>query len=194
MEAQLNGFEERFRIVGRESLADALRERLNALETHRRNWTPDILRFFLELSDQPTRKSKLSDLDLLIETKSDDGPKLTWEEIAKEDGWYEDRATWRNIEYSPDSDEEQLATSDDESLTTDSSAPEEYQRTADDLVPQPGNGALLLATCRESQAWRFAARRGDRLLIEVEGSRLGSPIPPATSQMYSVSAPQPLAW
>jgi len=158
---QLKGYDERFRVVGRESLADALKERLDALEVHRSKWTPDLLRFILDLSDQPAQKSNLRDLDLLYESENDEeAPPLTWQEVAKEDGWQEDPAIWRNIDYSPSSgdeeDEEQSTASDNESLTTDSSADGEFQRTAQDLVAKPVDGVASLNLAREGQAWRQA--------------------------------------
>ncbi|KAK1761036.1 Spc98 family-domain-containing protein [Echria macrotheca] len=158
---QLNGFEERFRVIGREALANALNARLEALEVHQTKWTPDILRFLLELSDQPAQKAKLSDLDLLWDSGSEaeDKPKLTWQTIAKEDGWLEDRALWRNVDYSPSSgeDEEEVpsADSDAESLTTASSS-DEYHRTAEELVSKQQDGELILNQVQQSQAWRQA--------------------------------------
>jgi gamma-tubulin complex component 5 len=166
VEDQLKGYDERFRVIGRELLADALGERLAALEAHRNKWTPDVLRFILELSDQPAQKTDLRNLDLLYESESDEqAPRLTWQDIAKEDGWNEDRAIWRNINYSPSSgdedEEEQSAASDDESLTTDTTAEEELQRTAKDLV-KPVDSVAPLEVIRESQSWRHTnPARGD---------------------------------
>ncbi|KAK0652128.1 Spc98 family-domain-containing protein [Cercophora newfieldiana] len=158
---QLKGYDERFRVIGRESLADALNERLTTLEVHRNKFTPDVLRFILELADQPAQKADLRNLDLLYESgDEDEAPRLTWQDIAKEDGWNEDRAIWRSIDYSPSSEDEdekdRSAASDDESLTTDSSADGEFQRTAEDLVVKPTDEVASLELVRESQAWRYA--------------------------------------
>ncbi|KAK0626992.1 Spc98 family-domain-containing protein [Immersiella caudata] len=158
VEDQLKGFDERFRVIGRESLADALSERLAALDPHRNKWTPDVLRFILELADQPAQKSDLRNLDLLYESENDEHAlRLTWQEIAKEDGWNEDRAVWRNIDYSPSSgdedEEEQSAASDQESHTTDTTADEELRRTAKDLL-KPMDDLAPLEIIRESQTWR----------------------------------------
>ncbi|KAK3359852.1 Spc98 family-domain-containing protein [Lasiosphaeria hispida] len=166
IEDQLKGFEERFRVVGRDPLADELCKSLNSLEVHRNKWTPDVFRFVLELSDQPAIKSNLGDLDLLAAGLDNDAhPNLTWQEIAKEDGWNEDRALWRNVDFSPssgDEDEEdaQSATS-GESLTTASSAEDEHQRTAHDLTVGPADGDLLLKQARDGQAWRHTALARD---------------------------------
>ena len=162
VEDQLKGFEERFRVIGREGLANALNARLEALNAHQTKWTPDILRFLLELSDQPAHKSKLSDLDLLYESETEYAPKLTWEEIAQEDGWLQDRATWRNIDYSPSSDDEAgdhdlpLVESDAESLGTASLVAGSCLLTAQGLVSGVVDGHLMLCRVEESQSWRSA--------------------------------------
>lgn len=177
VEDQLKGFEERFRVIGRDGLADALSARLEALNAHQTKWTPDILRFLLELSDQPAHKSKLSDLDLLYESETEDAPKLTWDEIAKEDGWLQDRATWRNVDYSPSSDDEAddhdlpSADSDGESLDTASSMADSCQRTAQELVSKVVDGYLIFKQIKESQLWRSAA-----LVRDGEGRAKKTPI------------------
>ena len=150
-------------MVGRDGLADALSERLGALDAHRSQWTPDILRFILELSDQPAQKARLSDLDRLHEPdpEAEAQARLTWSQIAKEDGWFEDRATWRTIDYSPssgDEDHEEVRSvvSDEGTLTSASSATDEHQRTAHDLVIKLPHAEALLQQTRDGQAWRHA--------------------------------------
>lgn len=174
---QLKGFEERFRVIGREPLADAFSQRLDALEAHRNKYTPDVLRFLLELSDQPAQNVKLSDLDLLHQApEPEDGPKLTWREIAKEDGWNEERAIWRNVDFSPssgDEDEEEVqsTTSHDDSVSTTSSVPDGHARTAQSLIATPSDGEALLEQVRSSQAWRY-----DGLQKNGEGRAKKTPI------------------
>ncbi|KAK3373804.1 Spc98 family-domain-containing protein [Lasiosphaeria ovina] len=158
---RLNGLEERFHVVGRDALAKALSKRLRALEPFEDKHTPDILHFILELSDRPAHNSKLSDLERLAAPETDSLYKLTWKDIAREDGWHEDSALWRDIDYSPSSDEDDQddahSAVSSESLTSASSVPDSYRRTAHDLVINPPGGKLLLDQVRESQAWRDAA-------------------------------------
>lgn len=157
---RIKGLEERFRVVGRDALADAYRQRLDALEPHRDNTTPDILHFLLELADQPAQKSKLTDLDLLKEPEPEPEPVLTWKEIAKEDGWKQERDIWRLNNWEPDSsDEEQevdarSVASAAESLTSASSADERTQRTALDLASKP-QGEEALQKLAEEISWRY---------------------------------------
>lgn len=161
MEDRLNGLEERFHVVGREALADALRQRLDALEPFRNNYTPEILHLLLELADQPAQKSSLSDLELLRQPKEEDAPPpLTWRDIAREDGWRREKDIWRYIDYSPGSSdedeiEEQSATS-LESLTTASSAEDRCYRSAQDLATVPQGGEVLKQV-QDAQSWRHAS-------------------------------------
>ncbi|OLN84943.1 Gamma-tubulin complex component 5 [Colletotrichum chlorophyti] len=161
VENQLHGLEERFRVHHRESLADVFRERLDALSQFRTKWHPDILHFILELSDQPTQKTRLSDLELLKETEDEPEPKLRWEDIAREDGWHEDADMWRSIDYSDHSGDEygepkseRSSVSDDISLSIPDSSigrrPEDFEITsAEDAA---------LEEVYTSQAWRTEAQ------------------------------------
>ncbi|KAB5563371.1 Spc98 family-domain-containing protein [Coniochaeta sp. 2T2.1] len=155
---QLNGWEERFRVQGRDGLADALRTRLDALDAQSDKWTPDILHFLLQLADQPTQKTELIDSEPLKEPESEPGHKLTWEEIAKEEEWYKDRALWKSIDYGDTSDEDDVeetkSDTSTESVSTSLSSTDKYQRIIEDLIiEQDGEGELVKVI--DSQAWRY---------------------------------------
>ena len=150
-------------------MADALRERLDALSSLPAKWTPDILHFLLELSDQPTQNSRLEDLDLLAKPDLPPEHKLTWAAIAKEDGWYNDGALWRNVDFAGSSDEEDFvdARSDASSRSGDSSIStvDDYQQTAQALILKPGTGAdedrTPLQQIEDGQAWRHVLPQKD---------------------------------
>ncbi|OIW29887.1 hypothetical protein CONLIGDRAFT_616137 [Coniochaeta ligniaria NRRL 30616] len=157
VEDQLNGWEERFRVQGRDGLADALHTRLEALQAQSDKWTPDILHFLLELADQPTQKTRLIDLELLKEPDIELGHRLTWDEIANEDDWAKDRALWKSIDYGDSSDDgdfdEAKSETSTDSVSTLLSSTDKYQRTIDDLIiDQSGEDELLKVV--GSQAWR----------------------------------------
>lgn len=178
VESRLNGLEERFQVVGRDALADALHERLDALEAQRNQYTPDILHLLLELADQPAQKSKLSDLDLLYQPEEDAPPPLTWRDIAREDGWKKERDIWHLPRYPPgSSDEEEVDAESEaslESLTSASSEEDRHQRTALDLATE-AQGDELLKQIKEAQSWRGAQE------MDVDG-RLNT-LPISTTQL-----------
>ncbi|OHE95437.1 Spc97/Spc98 family protein [Colletotrichum orchidophilum] len=159
---QLVGLEERFRIHHREALADAFKERLDALSQIRTKWHPDILHFLLELADKPTQKTRLSDLELLKEPENEPEPPLRWEDIAKEDGWHEDADIWKSIDYSDHSGDEYGETkseisseSDETSLSTLDTLvcrkPEDFEIASSDEV--------ALKVVQDSQAWRTEGKK-----------------------------------
>ena len=120
----------------------------------------------MELADQPAQNSKLSDLDALIEPEEDAPPPITWSDIAREDGWKEERDLWRSIDYSlGSSDEEEVDHQSEasiESLTTSPFAEDQHRRTAQDLATK-SQGAEPLKQAQDAQAWRHAsAQDGDR--------------------------------
>ncbi|KPM38369.1 hypothetical protein AK830_g8188 [Neonectria ditissima] len=157
VENNLVGLEERFRVNLRDELADALRERRLLLQQMPEKWHPEILFFLLELSDQPTYSSRLSDLDLL-KTESDDGTEeqLRWEDIAREDGWgQDDAAIWKTIRYSDSSgeDEYEEESGSEKGVSTASSEAPASGRTAEDLIIHPED-IPRLNLIRKAQEWR----------------------------------------
>lgn len=157
---QLVGLQERFRINDRDGLADALRDRLDLLQEKPSKFHPEILFLLLELSDQPTFRSKLSELDSLRPAQEEQDPPLRWEDIAQEDGW--DEEIWRSNRYSDGSDDgvfaEDLETdSETTSLSTDDEA---FGRTAEDFIITPEDTSLL-AIVEQAQGWRVAALAHD---------------------------------
>ncbi|KAF4464063.1 gamma-tubulin complex [Fusarium albosuccineum] len=157
VEHQLDGLEERFRVNGREVLADALHERREQLlEQKPSQFHPEFLFLLLELSDKPTFYSKLSDLDELNIGRGDAELQLRWEDIAKEDGWEDDAAIWKSIKYSDSSDDE-IYEEDDKSESEASTDPSEVPalgRTAEDLIIHPEDIAQL-NQIRKAQEWRI---------------------------------------
>ncbi|KAG6042680.1 hypothetical protein E4U39_005573 [Claviceps sp. Clav50 group G5] len=156
VERALLGLDERFRVNNRDDLADALSARLNALKTHPERWHPEILHLLLELSDQPTFKTRLRDLESLkIHAGTATTENLRWEDIAKQDGWDQDEDLWGCINYSDHSDEETLeqgsrAESDATSLVADE---EQGLQAANLYVIQPEDRSTF-EHVQASQQWR----------------------------------------
>ncbi|KAI1810688.1 Spc98 family-domain-containing protein [Poronia punctata] len=157
----LDGYEERFRVLNREGLANALRVRLDALAQCSNKWTPEILHLLLQLADQPVQKSHLGDLDLLNEPEEDLEPELKWKDIAKEDHWDQDRDLWRNVEFGGYSSDEgyidQVSDASSQSEDTSPSSVEaRYRKRPTDYKEEVDEYCSDLEDIRNSQSWRRA--------------------------------------
>ncbi|KAK7749509.1 hypothetical protein SLS53_000084 [Cytospora paraplurivora] len=161
VEEQLRGLVERFSVVGRDVLSNALDKRLGDLSAHSTKWTPEMLHLFLELSDRPVQKTKLDVVERNRPPGEDPGPRLRWEDIAREDGWTEDRGLWKSVDFADSSEDEFLQESQSqasaESEDTTMSSVTQGQRTAKDLVLSPDHDTSALEDIKESQAWRYSA-------------------------------------
>ncbi|KAF4120229.1 gamma-tubulin complex component 5 [Geosmithia morbida] len=157
---RLYGLEERFRINHREGLADVLRQSLDTLEeTCPSKWNPDILHLLLELSDQPTFKTRLADVEALNPPPEETPEGLRWETVAREDGWDDDDAAlWKTIRYDDSSSEDDYLSGDrseDAASDTTGSGDGDVGRTAEVLIIRPDDADLLQAIC-QAQQWRIA--------------------------------------
>lgn len=166
VDEQLLGLVERFSVVGRDALADALRERLRALSMQSTRWTPEILHLLLHLSDQPVTQSSLASLQRLRSPDVHSAPTLTWARIAAEDGWVQDRGLWHNIDFADSSDDglEPMPDSQSQATCSDtstSSAIVSGQRTAQDLSLFVSHQDSPLNEVRIAQEWRHGVQPKD---------------------------------
>lgn len=152
----MEGMVEKFSVLDREPLADALRERLDVLSKLDIKWEPEILHLLLELSDRPVVNSKLEDLDFLKEPEPEIGPRLKWKELVAEDPLLREKHIWRNVDFGADSaedDEFEDSRSDvSETTTVESSVNEDwYHRPARYAVEAPSKDDLR--ELRKAQFW-----------------------------------------
>lgn len=94
------GLDEKFRIKNRDDLADALKSRLQKLESRASKFTPDILSILLLLSDRPLENTRVEALELL-RPPTPELP-LMWDEILENDP-YSDEDIWKDIDYAVES-------------------------------------------------------------------------------------------
>ncbi len=71
--------------------------------------------------------------------------------------------------------------------------PEVRAGTESVTLPVPGTANGVLAEPGAAQTWRFAARKGERLLVEVNARRLGSPLDSVIEILDGKGQPLPLA-
>ncbi|KAI1188805.1 Spc98 family-domain-containing protein [Nemania serpens] len=153
----LDGYEERFRVLNRDGIADAFRDRLDALAECSNKWTPDVLHLLLKLADQPVQKSRLDDLESLNKPEENLEQSLKWSDIAKEDGWNQDGELWQNVDFTGySSDDDYASQSDISSRSEDaslSSIEARYRKQPTDYLERlPGHSEL--DQIRKSQSWR----------------------------------------
>jgi gamma-tubulin complex component 5 len=104
VQASFLGLDEKFRVLNRDDLADALQPRIQKLQGLQHKWMPEYLNLLLLLSDRPTENSDVKALEILRpETPP---PDLTWKEILDDDP-YSDEEIWKDIDYAAESSEDE---------------------------------------------------------------------------------------
>ncbi|KAE9364593.1 hypothetical protein N431DRAFT_388813 [Stipitochalara longipes BDJ] len=158
--SQLDGLDEKFRVLNEDPLADALKERLDALSKLEVKWAPEILHLLLELSDRPAEKAKLENLDFLKEPEPDPGPSLKWRDLIAEDPLLRDKIVWRNVDFGAESSDGEDGFDDSRSelsgltdTTVQSSVDEEYSRRPEEYAVDTINKEDL-NQLREAQFWQ----------------------------------------
>lgn len=103
--ASFAGLDEKFRILNRHDLADALHDRVKEINQRPGKCIPDCLSLLLQLSDRPAENSRVEALELLRPLTPP--PELTWKDILHRDP-YSDDEIWRDIDYAAESSEDDL--------------------------------------------------------------------------------------
>jgi len=157
--SRLSGLDEKFRVYLKDSLADALKERLDELTKRDLKWTPEILHLLLELSDRPVSNSHVGDLEFLKEEEVDTGPPLRWQELVAEDPLLREKSVWKNVDFGGDSADEdgfeEESRSEDSGTegTGQSSVDEEYIRVPEEMAVGAGDKEEL-ERVRSAQFWK----------------------------------------
>jgi gamma-tubulin complex component 5 len=106
VQSSFSGLEEKFRVLNRDDLADALDKRVKEINLRQSKWIPEYLSLLLLLSDRPTENSDVGALELLRPPTPPE--ELTWKQILDEDP-YSDEEIWKDIDYGGDSSEDEVA-------------------------------------------------------------------------------------
>ncbi|KAJ6110767.1 hypothetical protein N7486_003002 [Penicillium sp. IBT 16267x] len=178
---QLEGLQEKFQVVNRDELAEALRERLVELEGYLSSWTPEILSLLLQLSDRPAALSKLDNLSKPIQPPAEES--LSLSELKGLGGAFSEEDIWEQVDFTADSSDDELA-----SVSSEESRPRALPRTPsfseqDYVIPDevfvPGEDRELIATIEKVQFWKpenyhQATRRDEnvsRVITELQLAR-----------------------
>jgi gamma-tubulin complex component 5 len=141
VKSRLDGLVEKFAVLNRDDLSDALQQRLEELPT-RSKWLPEILELFLSLSDRPVEKTAPDALATLYAAEHPD-EQLTWDDIIRDDP-LDEPGIWDDIErgYHSSGDETRYADDDIRSEPTTSTqatsaAGDDAETVASLYVTQP---------------------------------------------------------
>ena len=148
VKSRLDGLVEKFAVLNRDDLSDALQHRLEELPTESK-WLPEILELFLSLSDRPVEKTAPDALAALYAAEHPD-EQLTWDDIITDDP-LDEPGLWDDIDrgYHSSGDDTRYADDDIRSEPTTStqatSAAEDDAETVTSLyVTQPDHQQLEL--------------------------------------------------
>jgi gamma-tubulin complex component 5 len=155
--ARYDGLVEKFAVLDRDDLSEALQERLEELPT-KGKWLPEILALFLSLSDRPVEKTAPDALAKLHAAEHPD-EQLTWEGIIADDP-LDEPGIWDDIErgYHSSGDETGFGIDEDSgsepTTSTKASTVDEHDTEAlvEVLVTQPNFEALELVKISRSAA------------------------------------------
>ncbi|CAI7671236.1 unnamed protein product [Penicillium crustosum] len=154
---QLEGLQEKFQILNRDELAEALHSRLTELESNRHSWLPEILSLFLQLSDRPALLSTVK--------RPEEGAKapeaketLSWSDLNAEGTAFSDEEIWEQVDFAGDSSDDDFS-----SVASDVSLPKHRPQSAttvdegytipDDVFVPTEDGDLIISL-EKAQFWR----------------------------------------
>ncbi|OQD88172.1 hypothetical protein PENANT_c004G05486 [Penicillium antarcticum] len=155
---QLEGLQEKFQVLNKDELAEALRSRLVELEDSRNSWLPEILSMLLQLSDRPALLStvdRLGKRDKLSEIPES----LSWSDLNPEGAAYSDEEIWEQVDFTADSSDDD----DFSSVVSDVSAPKHRALSSttveeDYIVPDeiftPAEDNKLIISIEKAQFWK----------------------------------------
>ncbi|KAL4819721.1 Spc98 family-domain-containing protein [Aspergillus spinulosporus] len=157
---QLEGLLEKFRVLNRDDLADALQLRLAELDEHRGAVFPEILSFLLQLADRPAQFAKVDRLVRLQPEKEE--KQLSWTDLDASGTAYCDEDIWESVDYGASS-------SDDDDISSVSGgiqASRSFTKIAsedDYVIPDDifcaGQDEDLVTSIKSVQVWREETQR-----------------------------------
>ncbi|KAL2793276.1 Spc98 family-domain-containing protein [Aspergillus keveii] len=154
---QLDGLQEKFRVLSRDDLADALQLRLTELDGHRGALFPEVFSLLLQLADRPAQLSKIERIAKADAEKVDQ--QLSWTDLDASGTAYCDEDIWESVDYgagSSEDDDVSSISSDSRtgrSITRTSIAPDDDYVIPDDVFSS-GEDETLVKSIQSVQFWR----------------------------------------
>ncbi|KAK6820326.1 hypothetical protein RU639_007530 [Aspergillus parasiticus] len=154
---QLEGLQEKFQVLNKDDLADALRVRLTELNEHKNSCFPEILSLLLQLADRPAQLSKVDRLESIKKPQERVEP-LSWTELDVSGTAYCEEDIWESVDFGAGSSEDDLSSVSSDSyhgrsLPQTSIALEEDYVIPEDLFSS-GEDEDLVVSIKTAQFWR----------------------------------------
>ncbi|KAB8073281.1 Spc98 family-domain-containing protein [Aspergillus leporis] len=154
---QLEGLQEKFQVLNKDELADALRTRLNELDRHQGSCFPEILSLLLQLADRPAQLSKV---DRVGPSKPQELAKpLSWTDLDASGAAYSDEDIWEPVDFDAGSSDDDLS-----SVSSDSDYPQSLLQASialdeDYVIPEEelfssGEDEELVLSIKSAQFWK----------------------------------------
>ncbi|KAJ5980915.1 hypothetical protein N7481_008213 [Penicillium waksmanii] len=175
---QLEGLQEKFEVVDRPELADALHRQLSELENYSNAWHPEILSLLLQLSNRPALLSRIENLPRRETLPADDDGPLSWSklDVNPQHSAFDDESIWEEVDFGAGSSDDDLS-----SIASDISAPRDLSNLdseleteyviPDDVFVPTDDDRHLLTSLEKSQFWRSEkkapVRRGKELASQI---------------------------
>ncbi|PYH97411.1 hypothetical protein BO71DRAFT_373457 [Aspergillus ellipticus CBS 707.79] len=155
---QLEGLQEKFQVLNRDELADALRIRLTELDEHRSSWFPEILSLLLQLADRPAQLSKV---DEVAKVKPGQEVKpLTWTDLDTNGSAYRGEDIWESVDFGADSSDDDLSSESTGSYHARNQTQTSIDPEDDYVIPEElftsGQDDDLMDLIRRAQFWSDA--------------------------------------
>ncbi|KAL4786998.1 Spc98 family-domain-containing protein [Aspergillus varians] len=152
---QLEGLQEKFRVLNRDDLADALQPRLAELGEHSSSVFPEILSLLLQLADRPAQLSKVDRIEKLQPEEGD--TQLSWSDLDASGAAYCDEDIWESVDYdagSSDEDDISSISSDTQPTRSFTQAVLEDDYVIPDDIFSSGEDEDLVTSIKTVQFWR----------------------------------------
>jgi gamma-tubulin complex component 5 len=177
---QLDGLQEKFRVLNKDDLADALYIRLDELDRQRVPWAPEILSLLLQLSDRPATVSKTPTFELLTQQSP---PRLTWSDLDASGSAYVQEDIWHDIDFAAETSSDDDYSSISSGVSIPKILPQSFKPSQDEfVVPEElfssGEDEDLLATIKSGHFWKYdstaireSSESHTRFITELQASR-----------------------
>ncbi|KAF7594017.1 hypothetical protein BBP40_010295 [Aspergillus hancockii] len=153
---QLEGLQEKFQVLNRDDLADALRSRLTELDGYQDSCFPEILSLFLQLADRPAQLSKV---DCVATLKPQELAKpLSWTDLDASGAAYSDEDIWESVDFDAGSSDDLSSVSSDSDhpriLPRASIALDEDYVIREEELFSSGEDEDLVVSIKSAQFWK----------------------------------------